>query len=209
MLVQILCDNPNSWIVPYALNLQSIVKKMGYEVRFLNNHEEIVSGDILVLLSCEKLFKRLELNKNNLVVHESALPSGKGWSPLTWQVLEGKDSIPVTLIEAAEKVDSGAIYEQSLIQLNGTELVDELRELQGKATINLVIRFIQNYPNNVATEQVGESSFYPKRKPQHSQLDINRSIAEQFNLLRVSDNEKYPAWFEINGNKYLLKIYRK
>ena len=209
MLVQILCDNPNSWIVPYAFKLTSLIKKMGNEAIFHNNPDEIISGDILVLLSCEKLFERLNLNKHNLVVHESALPKGKGWSPLTWQVLEGNNSIPVTLIEATEKIDSGAIYEQCVIQLDGTELVDELRELQGSTTISLVVNFVENYPNNIAKEQAGESSFYPKRTPRDSQLDINLSIAEQFNLLRVSDNERYPAWFEMNGNKYLLKIYRK
>jgi len=39
-----------------------------------------------------------------------------------------------------------------------------------------------------------------------SRLDIDRSIKEQFNLLRVVGNEEYPAFFEINGHKYLLKI---
>jgi methionyl-tRNA formyltransferase len=31
-------------------------------------------------------------------VHESALPQGQGWSPMTWQILEGASPIPVTLI---------------------------------------------------------------------------------------------------------------
>ncbi len=208
MLIQILCDNPNSWIIPYAIKLKEKIKSAGYEVKLIHLHEDVVSGDILVLLSCEIIFKRLNLNKHNLVVHESALPEGKGWSPLTWQVVEGKDEIQVTLIEASEEVDSGVIYNEYLIKLDGSELINDLRFLQGEATILLVLNFIENYPNNKWKEQIGPSSFYPKRKPEHSQLDINQSIAAQFNLLRVCDNERYPAWFELNDKRYIIKIYR-
>jgi len=206
MLIQILCDNPSSWIIPFAQKLINQLNNTGNKSLLLLNADEVTQGDILVLLSCENIFKNLHLNKHNLVVHESALPKGKGWSPLTWQVLEGKNKIPVTLIEATEKVDAGNIYEQVFIDLNGTELADELREKQAAATLSLILSFIDRYPNNKITEQKGEESYYPRRRPEHSKLDIGKTIAEQFNLLRVCDNERYPAWFEINGNKYLIKI---
>ena len=54
--------------------------------------------------------------------------------------------------------------------------------------------------------QEGAESFYKGRKPEDSQLDFNKTIAEQFNLLRVVDNDKYPAFFEHQGEKYFLKI---
>jgi methionyl-tRNA formyltransferase len=209
MRIQILCDNPNSWIIPYALQLKLVLEERKYEVVFTHKHEHITEGEILILLSCEKLFKQLDLNKHNLVVHESDLPQGKGWSPLTWQIIEGKNKIPVTLIEATEQVDAGDIYGQELIILKGTELVEELREKQGEATIKLLLNFIENYPNNTRRKQDGEESFYPRRKPEHSQLDIHKTIADQFNLLRVCDNERYPAWFEIHGEKFIIKIEKK
>lgn len=208
MLIQILCDNPTSWIIPYAEQLVADLTGMGHKVSLFSDAEKVEEGDILVMLSCEKIFKKLTLNTHNLVVHESALPAGKGWSPLTWQVLEGKTHIPVTLIEAVEKVDAGPIYGQVLIELNGTELVEELRDKQGKATIQLIQEFVKKHPNNTGAKQEGEESFYPRRKPQDSQLDLNKTLGEQFNLLRVCDNERYPAWFEINGQKFILKIYK-
>ncbi|MFM9945905.1 MAG: methionyl-tRNA formyltransferase [Bacteroidia bacterium] len=182
------------------------LNKEGYKAIFLTETHKIIEGDILILLSCEKRFQKLHLNKHNLVVHESALPKGKGWSPLTWQVLEGKNKMPVTLIEALEKIDSGPIYDQIIIQLDGTELIDELRKKQAEATSILITGFIKNYPDNFAKKQKGDDSFYVRRNPEHSRLDINKTIAEQFNLLRVCDNERYPAWFEIKGQKYLFKI---
>lgn len=209
MLIQILCDNPSSWIIPYAKELVNELTLSGNMIRLIHHKDEVVSGDILIMLSCEHLFRNLSLNKFNLVVHESDLPKGKGWSPLTWQVLEGKNKIPVTLIEATEGVDAGPIYDQIIINLNGTELVDELRKAQGEATKELIRKFVKNYPNNTATPQQGEESFYPRRKPEDGKLDIHVPLKDQFNLLRVSDNERYPAWFEIDGVTYQLKIYKK
>lgn len=209
MRVQILCDNPNSWIISFANILFEKINKLGHQTSLLHFHNEVVEGDILILLSCEKIFKKLQLNKYNLVVHESDLPKGKGWSPLTWQVLEGRNEIPVTLIKASEKVDAGDIYEQVVLKLKGTELVDELRVLQGNATIDLILSFINKYPHNIAKVQEGESTFYPRRNLDHSKLDIYKTIDEQFNLLRVCDNERYPAWFEINGEQYILKVFKK
>ncbi len=208
MKVQLLCDSVSSWIIPYAQNLAKDLVKQGYEAILLTEQKDVVSGDILILLSCEQLFKKLNLNKHNLVIHESDLPKGKGWSPLTWQVLEGKHRIPVTLFEAEEHVDSGPVYNQVFIELDGTELIDELRTKQFEATRILIVDFIQKYPDIVPVAQQGLSSFYSRRRPVDSLLDISKPLQEQFNLLRVCDNERYPAYFEQNGVKYILKIYK-
>lgn len=34
----------------------------------------------------------------------------------------------------------------------------------------------------------------------------NKTIREQFNFLRVVDNERYPVYFELNGMQFVLKI---
>lgn len=205
MKIQILIDNPNSWIVPYAEELVAEFRK-DHETDLHHKHKEVTEGDILILLSCERIFKSLDMNKHTLVVHESDLPKGKGWSPVTWQVLEGVKRIPVTLFEAAEDVDAGRIYDQVFMELEGHELNDEIKHKQGVATQNLIRNFIRDYPNNSSREQVGESTFYPRRTPKDSELDLTKMLDEQFNLLRVSDNERYPAFFIKNGTKYIIKI---
>jgi methionyl-tRNA formyltransferase len=57
--------------------------------------------------------------------------------------------------------------------------------------------------------QSGESSFYPKRSPADSMIDINKTIIEQFNLLRIVDNERYPAYFDWLGKRYYLRIEKE
>jgi methionyl-tRNA formyltransferase len=209
MKVQILVDNPNSWIIPFAEDLVVRIRQLGHDAALINRHDEVVHGDILCLLSCEKIFRKLKLNKHNLVLHESDLPKGKGWSPVTWQVLEGKDKIPVTLFEAVEAVDAGPIYAKEYMQLEGTELLPEIKHKQGLVTQKLILDFVKNYSKVKGVEQTGEESFYARRKLKDSELDFQKSIAEQFDLLRVCDNERYPAHFTHRNQKYIIKIYKE
>ena len=57
-----------------------------------------------------------------------------------------------------------------------------------------------------AQDQLGEPSYYSRRQPTDSQLDPERSLAEQFNLLRVVDNESYPAFFHWGGRRYSVQV---
>lgn len=207
--IQILIDNTGSWIMPYANELKSKLIKDGHKVKIIHKHADVSEGDILCLLACEKIFKDLKLNRHNLVVHESDLPKGKGWSPVTWQVLEGKSEIPVTLFEATSEIDAGPLYAKEYITLEGTELLPEIKHRQGLATQKLILDFIRNYPNVNGEQQIGEETFYPKRSGKDSELDVLATIKEQFDLLRVCDNERYPAHFIHRGQKYILKIYKE
>lgn len=202
--IQILVDNLRSWINEYAKNIFDELKKIGHEVRLISKHQDVEKGDILFLLGCEKIFENL--NSNNIVVHESDLPLGKGWSPLSWQILEGKREIPITLFEANEGIDSGDIYSQKIMSFEGHELLDELKHKQGIYTKNLIIEFVKSFPNIKSQKQIGVESFYKKRGQDDSELDVNKTISQQFNLLRIVDNDRYPAFFKLNGFKYKIEI---
>jgi methionyl-tRNA formyltransferase len=197
-----------SWMNKYNTILVEELKKMGHKAVIIHSKNELQKGDIAFFLSCFEIIpkKYLALHTNNIVVHESNLPQGKGWSPMSWQILEGKNNIPVTLFEAVEKVDSGDIYIQDTIHLAGNELLEEWRALLGKKTCQLCVEYVKNYPHP-SRKQSGESSFYPRRTPKDSELDPSKNIQEQFNLLRIVDNENYPAFFIYNNRKYRLKIY--
>lgn len=204
------CSDAISWINAYIIELLLDWAVDGHEVRWAHDASTLPAGDVCFYLSYGKIVNAdlLSKNKNNLVVHESDLPKGRGWSPLTWQVLEGANSIPVTLFEAAEAVDSGPIYLQEKIDLYGNELVEDLRYFQAISTIHLCKAFMANYPYVLkkACAQNGDATYYRRRYPVDSQLDPDQTIRKQFNRLRVSDNLRYPAWFEIDGNRYRLKI---
>lgn len=196
----------NSFIYPFLEEL----RQDGHSAEHIHYVKDIPHGDIVFYLSCGQIVapEILQRNHHNIVIHESALPEGKGWSPLTWQILEGKNEIPITMFEAAEAVDSGRIYLRNVLHYTGYELIDDLRQQQALVSLLMCREFLQRYPAIIAEaeEQEGESTYFSRRKPEHSKLDIDKTIREQFNLLRVVDNERYPAYFEINGHRYKITI---
>lgn len=118
--------------------------------------------------------------------------------------------ITVTLFEAAEAVDSGPIYKKEHLHFTGLELNNELGKSVVKTTIDPCRFFVDEYPavTTMMTPQEGEPTFYPKRCSDDSFIDADKTFKEQFNLLRTVDNKKYPAWFEMNGKRFILQIKR-
>ncbi|WP_420547767.1 formyltransferase family protein [Curvivirga sp.] len=207
MKISIIVDNP-SWIIPHAELIVDELVVRGYEARFYSNYNDVEKGDIAFYLGCLNITPKevLSLNTHNLVVHASDLPKGRGFSPWAYDVLAGKDELTVCLIAMDHPVDSGAIYIKEKISLTGTELVDKLRQLLGEKTVQLCLHFVENHQNMEPMPQKGEASFLVRRGPEDSELDVKKSIQEQFNLLRIVDNEKYPAFFVYNGMKYKISI---
>jgi methionyl-tRNA formyltransferase len=209
LLINIISDS-DTWMNGWIQDLRQALNFFGHQVCWVHSQDDMHKGDLCFILGYGEVLdvKALSKSKHNLVVHESDLPYGRGWSPLSWQILEGKKTIPITLFEAEALVDRGVIYLQDSMQLHGNELVDELRSKQAIITIELCKKFVMEYPEilNHGKSQKGKSSYFPKRTPTDSKLDPNKTIAEQFNLLRIADNEKYPIFFDWKGCRYLLKV---
>ncbi len=209
--VAVLLDPNNNWLDKYIRQIEKIDNlKERYCFYFSDSPEEIKNFDIVFILGYTKILKKafLESNGLNLVVHESNLPEGKGFSPVQWQVLDGRNVITVCLLEATDEVDSGDIFEKGLIELNGYELFDGIRKKQASATIGLIRKFLDKYPNIVRTKQFGKETFYKKRTIEDDELDVDKTLRELFNHFRIAHNEKNPLFFIIDGHQYYLKVYK-
>lgn len=205
-----ICSDRASWINPTVADLVLNWLEEGHAVTWVHDAKLLEGGDVCFFLSYGRIVAPSVLSKykNNLIVHASDLPKGKGWSPMTWQIMEGVNRIPLTLFEAAASVDSGAIYKQTEIEFLGHELIDDLRAAVARGTQELCAWFVSEYPEvrKRGILQRGESTYYLRRRPEDSRLSIERSLQEQFNLLRTVDSENYPAWFEYRNKRFALKI---
>ena len=192
-----LLDKSNNWLEKYLKISDLITKSQIYKSKIFKDYRTLYGYDIVFILGYSKILKDSFLNKNklNLVVHESELPQGKGFAPVSWQILENKNKISVCLFKATDKVDSGPIYFKGKINFNGTELYDEIRFKQAKATIKIVNKFLKKYPKISAKAQKGKSSYYRKRKIDDHEININLTIKKSFNKLRIGNNKKWPSYF--------------
>ena len=208
--VAYLLDKSNNWLEKYLKISDLLTKSKIYRSKIFKDYRTLYGYDIVFILGYSKILKDSFLNKNklNLVVHESELPQGKGFAPVSWQILENKNKISVCLFKATDKVDSGSIYFKGKINFNGTELYDEIRFKQAKATIKIVNKFLKKYPKISAKAQKGKSSYYRKRKIDDNEININSTIKKSFNKLRIGNNKKWPSYFYLKKKKYIIKIFK-
>jgi methionyl-tRNA formyltransferase len=209
MNISILCTDKKHPVVEKLLGWVEKMSLKGHSVFLHYDKDELRGGDILFLVSCSQLVRDKERNlyKSTLVLHASDLPKGRGWSPYIWEVLNGGNQITVTLLEASDPVDSGMIWLKTQFTLEGHELLSEINAKIFDSELLLMDQAVDSFETINPIPQEGDPSIYmPKRSPQDSRLDPHKSIAEQFNLLRVVDSDRYPAFFDYKGQRYLIKI---
>jgi methionyl-tRNA formyltransferase len=209
MKISILCSDCHHPVVNYLREWSQEISIKGHDVSIVFDKSELLGGDILFLVSCSQVIRDSEKNKYKsiLVLHASDLPNGRGWSPHIWSILNGESLITVSLVEAAVPVDSGSIWLKTTFSLEGHELIDEINKKLFEAELYLMTEAISQFAYIKPTIQIGEPGKYMrKRTPEDSKIDPYKSISEQFNLLRVVDSARYPAFFEYKGIQYLIKI---
>jgi len=181
----------------------------GHSITIAFDKAELQGGDILFLVSCSQIIKDTERKsyKATLVLHASDLPQGRGWSPHIWSILGGANRITVSLLEANDPVDSGAVWLRTNFILEGHELLPEINAKLFAAELSLMTQAVEQFEIIKPIQQMGDPGPYmPKRTPADSQLDPHRTIAEQFDLLRIVDSQRYPAFFNYRGKRFLIKI---
>ena len=211
MKVTVLCSDISHPVNSYLNRWMSSVSE-DFSVELVRKKQDCTSGDILFLVSCSEIISKEEREKydNCLVLHASALPEGRGWSPHVWQLIEGAAGITLSLIEADDHVDSGCIWKQIYLPVPSDALWNEINDLLFRAEIELINFAIENFDKVKPIEQPLESaSYFRKRTPQDSKIDPTKTIAEQFDLIRVCDPDRFPAYFEHRGCRYLMKLEKQ
>ncbi len=209
MKISILCTNK---LHPIYSFLQSWCgeRVRQHEIELLESAIYLTGGDILLLISCNEIIGHdiRSKYKATLVIHASDLPRGRGWSPHIWQILEGRNNITVSLLEAADGVDTGRIWAKKDITFEGHELYGEINSKLFAAELYLMDFAIENYDSILPIPQAEdvEPTYYRKRTPDDSRIDPNKSISEQFDLLRVADAERFPAFFDVRGHRYRIVL---
>jgi methionyl-tRNA formyltransferase len=209
MKVSILCTDPNHPVVRHLQEWMVSFRKDGLSVSIHYDKNDLPGGDLLFLVSCSQILSRDDCANYDavLVLHASDLPKGRGWSPYIWDILVGADRITVCLLEARDSVDTGAIWLRREISLAGHELLSEIHARLFAAEISLIEEAILNYSSIEPEAQHGDPGpYFRRRTPEDSRLDPNKTIAQQFDLMRVTDPQRFPAFFDYRGHRYLVKL---
>jgi methionyl-tRNA formyltransferase len=181
-----------------------------HQIDLVHSKAGLTEGDLLFLISCSEILTESDRRAftTTLVIHASDLPIGRGWSPHIWQILDGDTEFTLSLMEAEDKLDSGAIWKKVLITIDRDALWDEINHKIFEAELSLMDFAVLHCEGMTATPQSTEvePTYLPKRTPLDSKIDPQKSIEEQFNLLRVCDPDRFPAYFELHGHRYSIRL---
>jgi methionyl-tRNA formyltransferase len=209
MKITILCSDA---LHPVNAYLQSWITAhtSQHQIDLIRSKTQLSHGDILFLVSCSEIVKEQDRQPYSkvLVIHASDLPLGRGWSPHIWQIIEGAEMLTLTLLEAANKVDSGDIWKKLEVDVRRDFLWNEINHAVFSAELKLMDYAVENFKTVEPRKQLAalHPTYYPKRNPADSKIDPKKSIEEQFDLIRVCDPDRFPAYFDLNGQKYIIRL---
>lgn len=207
--IDIMCSSSDHPISPRLEDWRE--KNQGpHDIKIAGKADQLSGGDILFLVSCTEVVHQKVRNKYShcLVLHASDLPRGRGWSPHVWEILEGANEITVSLLDADDLVDSGAIWDKINVGVPKHALYDEINQQLFRVELQLMDRALEMIADgSQPTPQPNEGiSYWPRRNPDDSEIDPYQSLASQFDKIRISDPQRYPAFFWLHGHKYRIKL---
>ncbi|REC94284.1 formyltransferase family protein [Kushneria indalinina] len=212
MKISILCSDKDHPINPWV-NRWIGDNRGRCEIDLVRDVEELRGGDLLFLISCHQIVNSSHRSKysSTLVVHASDLPKGRGWSPYIWDLLEGADCITVSLLEAEDGVDTGAIWAKRTFEVKNHQLIDEINSELFETELMLMSEALLLFGSQHTPEKQDESkaTYYRRRTPADSEIDPEDSLRTSFNKIRLMDWKRYPAFFYMNGFKYSIKLVKE
>ncbi|MDO9438422.1 formyltransferase family protein [Hydrogenophaga sp.] len=211
MKISILCSSEKHPINP-MLSAWAARHAEQHDVVLVRAVGDLPGGDILFLISCTEIVSEGHRNlyRKTLVIHASDLPEGRGWSPHIWQILAGRSTIKVTLLEAVAQVDAGDIWHQIDCEIPRTALWDDINKSLFNAELELMDFAVAHFHTCQPRQQDPTTvpTYHSRRTPADSEIDPVSSIEAQFDALRVADPERFPAFFHLRGATYRIRLER-
>jgi methionyl-tRNA formyltransferase len=141
-----------------------------------------------------------------LNIHPSALPLYRGAAPIQRALMNGADSIGVTVFKLARKMDSGPILLSTAVPVAPADDFGSIRTKAATAGVAAFVRFVSMYPaDSWSFEPQNEESvtYAPKISPGEERIDWNktsRDITRQICAL----SPKPGAWTTLRGKRLLV-----
>jgi len=134
-----------------------------------------------------------------VVFHMTALPYGRGGSPLQNLIVRGHRDTVVSAIDVTREVDAGDIYLQRPLSLDGSAQDIMLRSVS--VIESMIADIIATDPPPVS--QRGPVVAFRRRKPEQGNIADLTSAADVYNHIRMLDAVGYPHAFLDAGKLHL------
>ena len=196
-----------SWNANLADRLE---KKTGHEFKSICDKNDL-SEDVLCEFNPRYIFFTHWSNKitstvwqtyESIIFHMTDVPYGRGGSPLQNLIMRGHESTMISALRCVEELDAGPVYLKRPLSLEGT--AEEIFHRADKIIEEMIVEILDK--QLIPQPQIGEPTFFARRKPEDSNLVYAKSTTELFNMIRMLDADGYPpAFLEVGDFKLEFK----
>lgn len=141
-------------------------------------------------------------------LHTGLLPEGRGWHPLNWAIIWGKEVTGITIHKIAESFDAGDVCVQHEVPIFISDTIRELRARVDAMVPQVIAAFFEKpefYIRAAMPQNQALVSYAPKRLPEDSHINVLAPWRDIYNLWRSCDPDEYPAFVMQNGKKKIVK----
>lgn len=145
--------------------------------------------------------------KGAINLHGSLLPKLRGAAPIQRAIMNGDEKSGITLMEMAEKMDSGKMYDRRELSIESEDNYDSLTKKLGELAKKVIVEDLLLYVNDElkgVEQDEKEVTFAKKILSEDEHLPLNLSALEMNRYIRALANK--PGAYVIFRDKK-LKIY--
>jgi len=141
-------------------------------------------------------------------LHASYLPKYRGAAPIQWALINGETETGLTTFKLAEKVDTGNLYLQKVVEITPEDNFETLHDRLSESGAELVLKTVELIESNKFELKSQDDSLAtpaPKITKDISKIEWGKSAVEIHNLIRGLSPT--PGAFFLFNDK-VIKIYR-
>lgn len=198
----------------FASNLiyRELKWRMPEEIEFAGNQEELMDlltkhrkksiSHIFFTFWSWKIPEKIIKNYNCISFHASDLPNSAGGSPIQNQIMLGITETMLTAFKTTAEMDKGDILLKKKLSLEG-----DLRKIFDRITykaVDMIVEIVRHPPK--PKKQVGIGSYHTRRTPEQSEIKLDMTAKEAYNLVRCLNMRPYPYAFLRFNDGTILNI---
>jgi len=192
--------------------IEPILKNNNLKYKYIDENSSLDSFDLILGSGIYNILPDKIINTPTygcFFIHESPLPEGRGHAPIQWAIKNKRPNLTLSLFKASSGVDNGYIVYQHNMEINKLDDVTIIESKRQQGIKECFTIFLEELKEQtiVLRKQTGKPSYHKKRTFKDSKITTIPNIENFWNEIRMCDNEKYPAFFEIDNKKIILKYY--
>lgn len=198
----------------YAAVFGTHLREVEYKQQDLVSLLDEIQPDVLISFGWRRIIKSETVQRVPLKIniHPAILPQYKGYHPVPYVLMNNEAEHGITAHIMTDELDGGDII---LVEKFPINKFSTLRSLQYSVN-KLMPEFLEslkkvldagNY-SMIKNIQENTKIVAARRTPEDSEIDSSKPLTELYDSIRSCDDERFPAFFYVNGEKVFIKLTR-